>query len=77
MRPINTKELADQEIIALVTAFDRQGLPLNRRFEGDDDILRDFTKKHEINHHAANVAIVLCVLLREATIRGLVIPPVN
>lgn len=44
MRPINTKELADQEIIALVTAFDRQGLPLNRRFEGDDDILRDFTK---------------------------------
>jgi hypothetical protein len=77
MRPINTKELADQDIIALVTAFDRQGLPLDRRFEGDDDILRNFMKNHEISHFAANVAIVLCVLLREATIRGLVISQVN
>lgn len=77
MRPINTKELADQDIISLVTAFDRQGLPLNRRFEGDDDVLRHFMKKHEINHLAANVAVILCILLREATIRGLVIPPVN
>jgi hypothetical protein len=74
---INTKELSDEQLIELVQAFDRQGLPLSRRFEGDDQILRDFLTKHSINNYAANIAIVLCVILREATIRGLVISQVN
>ena len=74
---IDTKILSDDQIVALVTCFDRQGLPLERRFEGDDDILREFVDRHSINQHVANFAIVLCVLLREATIRGLTIPPVN
>jgi hypothetical protein len=74
---IDTKILSDEEIIALVTCFDRQGLPLERRFQGDDDILREFVNQHGVNQLAANFAIVLCVLLREATIRGLTIPPVN
>lgn len=77
MKAIDTKILSDEEIVSLVTAFDRQGLPLERKFPGDDEILRDFMKKYEINHFAANFAVVLCVLLREATIRGLTIPPVN
>jgi hypothetical protein len=74
---IDTKALTDDDIIGIVTAFDRQGLPLDRRFEGDDQQLRDFVNKHNIDQLAANFAVVLCVILREATIRGLIIPPVN
>jgi hypothetical protein len=74
---INTSELTDSELVSIVQAFDRQGLPIHRRFEGDDQILRDFLSRYQINHYAANFAVVLCVLLREATIRGLKIPPVN
>lgn len=77
MKKIDTKSLTDEQIVSLVTAFDRQGLPLNRRFEGDDDALRVFVKDHGIKDFAANFAIVLCVILREATIRGIIIPPIN
>ncbi len=74
---IDTKALTDDEIVGIITAFDRQGLPLERRFDGDDQILRDFVTKHNIRQLAANFAVVLCVILREATIRGITIPPVN
>ena len=77
MKKINTENLSDEQIVNLVMSFDRQGLPLNRRFEGDDDVLREFVKDHGINDFAANFAIVLCVILREATLRGLTIPTVN
>ena len=77
MNKINTETLSDEQIVNLVMAFDRQGLPLNRRFEGDDDVLREFVKEHGINDFVANFAIVLCVILREATLRGLTIPSVN
>jgi hypothetical protein len=77
MKKIDTRSMTDDQIVNLITAFDRQGLPLNRRFEGDDEMLRAFVKDHDINGLAVNFAVVLCVILREATIRGLTIPPVN
>jgi hypothetical protein len=77
MKKIDTRSMTDDQIVNLITAFDRQGLPLNRRFEGDDEILRSFVKNHGINDFSINFAVVLCVILREATIRGLTIPPVN
>lgn len=77
MKKIDTASLSDDQIISLVSAFDRQGLPLSRRFEGDDEVLREFCRDHDINGLVANFSVVLCVVLREATIRGLTIPPVN
>lgn len=77
MTTINTATMSDEEIVEIVTAFDRQGLPRNRRFDGDDEALRIFCKNHDINTSAVNFTVVLCVILREATIRGLTIPTVN
>ena len=74
---INTKAFTDQELVELVLSFDRQGLPLDRRFDGDDRAIRDLMKQLSIAPLAANVLMVMSVLLREATIRGLKIPPIN
>jgi hypothetical protein len=74
---IDTKAFTDEQLVELVHSFDRQGLPLSRRFDGDDRAIRDLMEKHKILPVVANVALVMTVLLREATIRGLVIPPVN
>jgi hypothetical protein len=77
MKKIDTRTMSDDMVVDLIRSFDRQGLPLNRRFEGDDEILRSFVKDHGINYFSVNFAVFLCVILREATIRGLTIPPVN
>ena len=77
MANLDIVSLSDDQIVSLVSAFDRQGLPLSRRFEGDDEVLREFFRDHGINGHASNFSVVLCAVLREATIRGLTIPSVN
>jgi N-acetylglutamate synthase-like GNAT family acetyltransferase len=77
MRPIDAKLMTDTQIVEIVQSFDRQGLPLARRFEGDDQALRDFVIRHEIKDVIANMAVVMVIILREAAIRGLIIPPVN
>lgn len=74
---IDTSQLSNDQLIEIVQSFDRQGLPLERRFKGDDQAIRDLMCAHQIQPLAANIAIVLTVILREATIRGLTIPTVN
>lgn len=75
---IVTAELTNEEIIDVVTSFDRQGLPLKQRFEGDDQALRTFMSNHGHGDFLPSTTIlVMIVLLREATIRGLTIPKVG
>ena len=74
---IDTSQLSNDQLIEIVQSFDRQGLPLERRFKGDDQAIRDLMCAYQIQPLAANIAIVLTVILREATIRGLTIPTVN
>ena len=70
-------DLTNTQILNIVSAFDRQMLPLNRRFEGDDEALRLIMQEQGIQPHVANMALVMVPILREAVARGITIPKLN
>ena len=67
----------DAGLIAVITAFDRQALPMHRRFDGDDDALREAMTIAGHRQMAANMALIAGLAMREALTRGLTIPVSN
>lgn len=71
------EQTTDDELIDVIRCHDRQGLPLERRFEGDDAALREATIGAGVNDVIANMTIVAVMAMREALVRGLTITRPN
>ena len=77
MTMIEWSKFSDDDLRNLVVAFDRQGLPLEYREEGDDTFLRTTMQQHGLDTKVASILGFMTCVLREVAIRGLVIPPTS
>lgn len=66
-------QLQDNELREIIIAFDRQGLPLSRRDEGDDLALRNATEALGHKTLIANMTLVAGLAMREALARGITV----
>lgn len=77
MTMIEWSKFSDDDLRNLVVSFDRQGLPLEYREDGDDTFLRDTMRNHGLDTKIASILGFMTCVLREVAIRGLIIPPTS
>lgn len=73
----HVEQMSDEELLGAIGALDRQGLPIDRRFEGDDDLIRDLCDVLGVANLVVNIQLVGALVLREAVARGLQLPRSN
>jgi len=69
--------MTDDALVAVVQSMDRQGLPLSRRFEGDDQPLREVMVVLGFRAEVGFMDLIAGMAMREALTRGLTIPAIN
>jgi len=70
-------QLKDEEIREIILAHDRQSMPLTRRFDGDDQAIRDAMEALGHPPLIANMVLVAGLAMREALARGITISRPN
>lgn len=66
--------ISDYDLRCIIWAYDVLSLPLTRRFDGDDQALRDFVKNEmKLEPNLVNMHMCMLAVLRECTVRGLMV----
>lgn len=70
-------DMSNEEIVTLVNAYDTLSLPMERRFEGDDDELENIMEKYGFKRDVVTKSLIIGQAMRFALHKGLHIPSKN
>lgn len=71
------REMTDKELLDVVLAFDRRSRPMEQRFDGDDQPIRDLCSRLNVRSGPVFAELIIEACLRECCARGLRIPRGN